>query len=165
MCTEGLWRELLSLLPFAQVWLLAPPQSKADRHITDTPHTHRHTQHIPHIPGGRKVFLPWEEKVGRGCFFFFSHQYPINCTSWYAGAAWHLFCHNTLGGEGLSILILRRRKLRLRENRTLSNSDPCRFKAQTDSVGCLRVCALANATCCKRLMKERWYLGTQSQAS
>ena len=143
--------------------LLHPRARQTDTSQTHHTHTGTHSTYHIYQGEGRCSCLGrrrWAEVV-----FFFSHQYPINCTSWYAGAAWHLFCHNTLGGEGLSILILRKRKLRLRENRTLSNSDPCRFKTQTDSVGCLRVCALANATCCKRLMKERWYLGTQSQAS
>lgn len=140
------------------------PEQGRQTHHRHTTHTQAHTAHTTYTRGKEGVPALGGEG-GQRLFFFFSHQYPINCTSWYAGAAWHLFCHNTLGGEGLSILILRRRKLRLRENRTLSNSDPCRFKTQTDSVGCLRVCALANATCCKRLMKERWYLGTQSQAS
>lgn len=151
--------------PFCQsLAACSTPELGAGRHITDTPHTDAHTAHTTYTRGKEGV-PALGGKGGQRLFFFPSHQYPVNCTSWSAGATCCLCCHNTLGEEGLSIFILQRRKLRLRENRTLSNSDPCRFRAQIDSVGCLRVCVLANATCCKRLMKERWYLGTRSQAS
>lgn len=114
---------LSSLLPKSGC-LLHPRARHTD--TSQTHHTHTCTHGTYHIyqegrcscSGSRR----WAEVV---LFCFFSHQYPVNCTSWYAGATCHLCCHNTVGGEGLSILILQRRKLRLRENRTLSNSDPC----------------------------------------
>lgn len=68
MCTEGLWRELLSLLPFAQVWLLAPPQSKADRHTT---HTHADTALTTYTRGKEGVPALGVEGGQRLFFFFF----------------------------------------------------------------------------------------------